>query len=149
MPALISGAQLIYEFLLVDRDPLPRWTVDQVTLLGDATHPMYPVGSNRSAQAILHARYRVDCLADSIGGTTDINYQLREYEAERLPRTAAIVLRNRMNGPEQVMQIASNRKVVGGHGVFNMNPTDHYGHDKRARVLVQIVNGDWKLINAK
>ncbi|MEO8839451.1 MAG: ABC transporter substrate-binding protein [Herbaspirillum sp.] len=45
--------------------------------------------------------------------------------------------------------IESDREVVGAHGVFNMSPTDHYGHDKRARVLVQIVNGDWKLINAK
>jgi 2-polyprenyl-6-methoxyphenol hydroxylase-like FAD-dependent oxidoreductase len=57
IPALIDGAEAIYEFPLVDKDPLPRWTFDRVTLLGDAAHPMYPIGSNGSAQAILDARY--------------------------------------------------------------------------------------------
>lgn len=45
--------------------------------------------------------------------------------------------------------IESDREVVGAHGVFNMSPTDHYGHDARARVLVKIEKGDWKLIDAK
>ena len=45
---------------MCDRDPLPRWTHGRVTLLGDAAHPMYPVGSNGASQAILDAR----CLAD-------------------------------------------------------------------------------------
>lgn len=112
IPSVINGASEIYEFPLVDRDPLPRWTFGRVTLLGDAAHPMYPIGSNGSAQAILDARYLSDCLA------TDPNtlYALREYEAERLPRTAGIVLRNRMNGPEQVMQMAEERAPNGfGH----------------------------------
>ena len=41
---------------MVDRDPLPRWTHGRVTLLGDAAHPMYPIGSNGASQAILDAR---------------------------------------------------------------------------------------------
>ncbi|MGB7479238.1 MAG: flavin-dependent oxidoreductase [Burkholderiaceae bacterium] len=113
IPALIDGAQAIYEFPLVDRDPLPRWTEGRVTLLGDAAHPMYPIGSNGSAQAILDARYLADCLLPCVAAGADVNYQLREYEAERLPRTAGIVLRNRMNGPEQVMQIAEQRAPQG------------------------------------
>jgi 2-polyprenyl-6-methoxyphenol hydroxylase-like FAD-dependent oxidoreductase len=113
IPALIDGAQAIYEFPLVDRDPLPRWTFGRVTLLGDAAHPMYPIGSNGSAQAILDARYLADCLARCVAGNGEICYELREYEAERLPRTAGIVLRNRMNGPEQVMQIAEQRAPQG------------------------------------
>lgn len=43
--------------------------------------------------------------------------------------------------------IESGKEVVGTHGVFNMSPTDHYGHDARARVLVKVENGDWKLIS--
>ena len=43
--------------------------------------------------------------------------------------------------------IESGREVVGAHGVFNMSATDHYGHDDRARVLVRIDKGDWKLLN--
>lgn len=113
IPAVIEGAATIYEFPLVDRDPLPRWTVGRVTLLGDAAHPMYPIGSNGSAQAILDARYLADCLADCGNSRNSLLYVLKEYEAERLPRTAAIVLRNRMNGPEQVMQIAEERAPGG------------------------------------
>lgn len=113
IPALIDGAATIYEFPLVDRDPLPRWTVDRVTLLGDAAHPMYPIGSNGSAQAILDARYLADCLGECGDGRGRLLYALKEYEAERLPRTAGIVLRNRMNGPEQVMQMAEERAPNG------------------------------------
>ncbi|KAI3591048.1 2-polyprenyl-6-methoxyphenol hydroxylase [Cupriavidus sp. U2] len=109
IPALIDGAQAIYEFPMVDKDPLPRWTFGRVTLLGDAAHPMYPIGSNGSAQAIVDARYLTDCLL----AEPDLDYALREYEAERLPRTAGIVLRNRMNGPEQVMQLAEVRAPQG------------------------------------
>lgn len=109
IPALIDSAEAIYEFPMVDKDPLPRWTFGRVTLLGDAAHPMYPIGSNGSAQAIVDARYLSDCLCNE----RDVNYALREYEAERLPRTAGIVLRNRMNGPEQVMQLAEVRAPQG------------------------------------
>ena len=120
IPAIIDGAATIYEFPLVDRDPLPRWTVGRVTLLGDAAHPMYPIGSNGSAQAILDARYLADCLAgcSRSGRSSDLLYALKEYEAERLPRTAGIVLRNRLNGPEQVMQMAEER-APGGFSNIN------------------------------
>jgi 5-methylphenazine-1-carboxylate 1-monooxygenase len=120
IPEIINGASEIFEFPLVDRDPLPRWTFGRVTLLGDAAHPMYPIGSNGSAQAILDARYLADCLA------TDPNtpYALREYEAERLPRTTGIVLRNRMNGPEQVMQMAEERAPQGFRHVNDVIPQE-------------------------
>ncbi|WP_099867450.1 ABC transporter substrate-binding protein [Pararhizobium haloflavum] len=35
-------------------------------------------------------------------------------------------------------------EVVGVHGVFNMTPEDHFGHDERSRVLVTIEGGAWK-----
>jgi branched-chain amino acid transport system substrate-binding protein len=37
------------------------------------------------------------------------------------------------------------KNAAGGHGIFNMSPTDHLGLDQRAAVMVQVVNGDWKL----
>jgi branched-chain amino acid transport system substrate-binding protein len=42
--------------------------------------------------------------------------------------------------------IEQTRDLVGTHGVYNMSPTDHHGVDERARVLVQVQNGAWKLI---
>ncbi|MDH5622035.1 MAG: FAD-dependent monooxygenase, partial [Gammaproteobacteria bacterium] len=54
--ALVRSTETIFEYPMADRDPLPRWTFGRVTLLGDAAHPMYPVGSNGAAQAILDAR---------------------------------------------------------------------------------------------
>ena len=56
VPAVIEAADHCYEYPMVDRDPLPRWTHGHVTLLGDAAHPMYPIGSNGASQAILDAR---------------------------------------------------------------------------------------------
>ncbi|HYG41730.1 MAG TPA: flavin-dependent oxidoreductase [Bordetella sp.] len=125
IPAVIDGAQAIYEFPLVDRDPLPRWTRGRLTLLGDAAHPMYPIGSNGSAQAILDARCLADWLAQAHQGQVRaLETALLEYEAERLPRTAGIVLRNRLNGPEQVMQMAEERAPQGFADIADVIP-DH------------------------
>lgn len=109
IPAVIAGAEAIFEFPMVDKDPLPGWTRGRVTLLGDAAHPMYPIGSNGSAQAIMDTR----ALTDALVQFENPAMALREYEAERLPRTVGIVLRNRMNGPEQVMQLAHERAPAG------------------------------------
>jgi branched-chain amino acid transport system substrate-binding protein len=38
------------------------------------------------------------------------------------------------------------KNVAGAHGVFNMSAQDHLGLDQRARVMIQIDNGTWKLL---
>ena len=86
---------------MCDRDPLPRWTHGRVTLLGDAAHPMYPVGSNGASQAILDAR----CLADRLVSAEHARQAMWEYEQERLPMTAQIVRMNRSGGPEGVIDV--------------------------------------------
>ena len=109
IPALIGGAERCYEYPMVDRDPLGRWTFGPVTLLGDAAHPMYPIGSNGASQAILDARV----LTREIAAHGATEAALLAYEAERRPATAAIVLANRRNGPEQVMQLVEERAPDG------------------------------------
>jgi 2-polyprenyl-6-methoxyphenol hydroxylase-like FAD-dependent oxidoreductase len=110
VPALVNGAEsAIYEYPMVDRDPLPRWSHGRVTLLGDAAHPMYPIGSNGASQAILD----VDALSRALRGHADPVEAFRAYEAERLPATAAIVLSNRKNGPEHCMQLSEERAPSG------------------------------------
>jgi 5-methylphenazine-1-carboxylate 1-monooxygenase len=98
---LIEATGEFSEYPMCDRDPLPRWSHGRVTLLGDAAHPMYPVGSNGASQAILDAR----CLADQLQVAEHPYAALRTYEAERLPVTAQIVHMNRKGGPEGVIDI--------------------------------------------
>ena len=109
VPDIIRIAESCYEYPMVDRDPLPHWTQGRMTLLGDAAHPMYPIGSNGASQAILDARV----LAREIlvkGATTQA---LQAYEEERRPATSRIVLANRGNGPETVMQLVEQRAPAG------------------------------------
>lgn len=109
VPGLIRTAQYCYEYPLVDRDPLERWTFGRVTLLGDAAHPMYPIGSNGASQAILDARV----LAREILARGATPEALLAYEDERRPATTKLVLLNRQNGPEQVMQLVEERAPGG------------------------------------
>ena len=94
---------------MCDRDPLAWWSAGRVTLLGDAAHPMYPVGSNGASQAILDARV----LARELALRTHPADALSAYDAERRPATSAVVLANRQVGPEQVMEIAEQRAPDG------------------------------------
>jgi 2-polyprenyl-6-methoxyphenol hydroxylase-like FAD-dependent oxidoreductase len=96
---LIEATGEFWEYPMCDRDPLPRWSHGRVTLLGDAAHPMYPVGSNGASQAILDAR----CLADRLVSAEHPAHALWAYEVERLPMTAQIVQMNRKGGPEGVI----------------------------------------------
>lgn len=109
VPGLIRDAEYCFEYPLVDRDPIERWTYGHVTLLGDAAHPMYPIGSNGSSQAILDARV----LAREIQEKGETIAALVAYEAERRPVTSQLVLLNRGNGPERVMQMVEERAPNG------------------------------------
>ena len=105
VPALVRRTATFYEYPMCDRDPLERWGTGRVTLLGDAAHPMYPVGSNGAAQAILDGRV----LARALVEHEDVVQALRSYEAERLAATSPIVLSNRQMGPEQVIDLVAAR----------------------------------------
>ena len=107
--ALVRRTATFYEYPMCDRDPLERWGTGRVTLLGDAAHPMYPVGSNGAAQAILDGRV----LARALVEHGDVVQALRSYEAERLAATSPIVLSNRQMGPEQVIDLVAARAPHG------------------------------------
>ena len=107
--ALIRASGEFYEYPLCDRDPLPRWSFGRATLLGDAAHPMYPVGSNGASQAVLDAR----ALARHLTAGPDVPTALAAYDAERRPMTAEIVLNNRKGGPERVIDVLEARAPDG------------------------------------
>ncbi len=110
MPAIVQSAPETFLFPMVDRDPLPRWTFGRSTLVGDAAHPMYPIGSNGASQAILDARVLAGCLRRH---RHDVDEALGHYEAVRRPATAAIVAANRGMGPEVPMMLVEERAPDG------------------------------------
>lgn len=143
VPALIRSAPQVFEFPMVDRNPLPHWTDGRVTLAGDAAHAMYPIGSNGASQGILDARFLGRCLRDE-GVNPDA---LHRYEAERRPVTTRIVLANRSNGPDQVMELVEQRCG----GVFD-DVRDILTEDElqeTARAYKRLVGLDIDVLNAR
>ncbi len=102
--ALMKDADFVLSYPMVDREPLPQWTFERVTLLGDAAHPMYPRGGNGGAQSILDA----ECLARNLVSADPIA-ALRSYEAERRPVTSQIVLQNRTAPPDVIIDTVEER----------------------------------------
>ena len=102
---LLASTEVAYEFPMVDRDPLDRWSDGRVTLLGDAAHPMRPNGSNGASQAILDG----EALADALSADMGVPAALEAYEAARRESTSRLVLANRQAGPERVMQWVEDR----------------------------------------
>lgn len=142
-PALIRGADACFEFPMVDRDPLPRWSHGRVTLLGDAAHPMYPIGSNGASQAIIDARV----LAWRLASESDPLLALQLYDDERRPATAAIVLANRRNGPEQVLQAAEERAPDGFTNVHDVISADEL--DATANEYKRLAGFDRDRLNSR
>ncbi len=107
IPETFRQTKNIFVYPMVDRDPLPLWSKGNVTLLGDAAHPMYPIGANGASQAFLD----VDALTRAIeeAGKHNITEAFQMYESNRLPATAAVIASNRAKGPEAVLQLARER----------------------------------------
>jgi 2-polyprenyl-6-methoxyphenol hydroxylase-like FAD-dependent oxidoreductase len=143
VPAIVAASGDIYEFPMIDRDPLPRWTFGRATLLGDAAHPMYPIGSNGATQAIIDARV----LAFHLATAPDIDAGLARYEADRREATARIVLMNRALGPDKVMDLAEARAPTPAHDLDTLLPTT-----ERAAIAAeykQVAGFDPAVLNAR
>ncbi|MGW1028233.1 flavin-dependent oxidoreductase [Streptomyces sp. NPDC002577] len=113
---LARGAEGTYVFPMIDRDPLPSWTSGRTTLLGDAAHAMYPVGSNGASQAILDAR----ALSRALVEEEDPGAALARYEQERLPATAGVVAANRNQGAARLLDLAEERAPEGFDSVSDV-----------------------------
>ena len=94
--ALIREADQVLQYPMVDKDPIAQWTFGRVTLMGDAAHPMYPRGSNGSAQALIDAR----TLASELASQDDPLVALQNYETKRREITSRIVQTNRSLPPD-------------------------------------------------
>jgi 2-polyprenyl-6-methoxyphenol hydroxylase-like FAD-dependent oxidoreductase len=135
VPGVIRSAHAIFEFPMVDRDPLPGWSHGRVTLLGDAAHPMYPIGSNGASQAILDG----EAITQELVAGGDPEAALLRYERRRLPPTAGIVESNRRKGIDVMLDLVEQRAPQGFADRESVLPTDE---------LERIV-GDYKKLAAQ
>jgi 2-polyprenyl-6-methoxyphenol hydroxylase-like FAD-dependent oxidoreductase len=109
IPKIIAQADGIWEFPMVDRNPLPQWSFGPVTLLGDAAHAMYPIGSNGASQGIIDARVLARELRDQGVGQG----ALQSYDDIRRQAVNAVVLANRGDGPDKILDIVADRAPKG------------------------------------
>lgn len=105
IPAMLRAADEIYEYPMVDQDPLPFWTQGRISLLGDAAHPMMPRGSNGAAQAIIDATTLAGLLAEA----RDPRPALARYEQQRLAATSGVVMANRGMSPDAILNVIEER----------------------------------------
>ena len=105
VPNMLRGAETIYEYPMIDRDPVPTWVDDKVALLGDAAHVMYPVGSNGASQAIVDSRVLGATLIEH-----GVNQEaLKAYDVKLCSDISTVVLRNRGAGPFGILNVLDNR----------------------------------------
>jgi 2-polyprenyl-6-methoxyphenol hydroxylase-like FAD-dependent oxidoreductase len=105
VPAMLRGADAIFEYPMIDRDPVPTWVDGNVALLGDAAHVMYPTGSNGASQAVIDARVMGAAMLEH--GVT--GQALQAYDARLCKEISAVVLRNRGAGPFGLLNLLDER----------------------------------------
>jgi 2-polyprenyl-6-methoxyphenol hydroxylase-like FAD-dependent oxidoreductase len=105
VPALIRGADSIFENPMIDRDPIPTWRDGPVLLVGDAAHAMYPTGSNGGSQAIVDARMLGAAMVEH-GVTQDA---LAAFDQKLCGPISQLVLRNRGAGPFGLLNMVDER----------------------------------------
>lgn len=105
VPALIRNSAVVFEYPMVDRDPVGHWVHGSVALLGDAAHAMYPIGSNGASQAIVDARVLGAAFVEHGIG----RHALHSYESALLDDMSAMVLRNRGAGPFSMLGVVDER----------------------------------------
>jgi 2-polyprenyl-6-methoxyphenol hydroxylase-like FAD-dependent oxidoreductase len=105
VPGMLRGASEVFEYPMIDRDPVPTWVDGNVALLGDAAHVMYPTGSNGASQAIVDARVLgASMLRHGVAADA-----LRAYDAQLREPVSALVLRNRGAGPFGLLNLLDER----------------------------------------
>jgi len=105
IPAMLRGASEVFEYPMIDRDPVPTWRDGNTVLLGDAAHVMYPTGSNGASQAIVDARVLGAALLEH-----GINSNaLKAYDAKLCPEISPLILRNRGAGPFGLLNLIDDR----------------------------------------
>jgi 2-polyprenyl-6-methoxyphenol hydroxylase-like FAD-dependent oxidoreductase len=105
IPGMLRGAPDVYEYPMIDREPVPTWRDGCTALLGDAAHVMYPTGSNGASQAIVDARVLGAALLEHGVGA----HALAAYDGKLCPEISPLILRNRGAGPFGLLNLLDDR----------------------------------------
>lgn len=143
VPELIAASDPILEYPMVDRDPLPYWSTDKVTLVGDAAHPMYPIASNGGSQAIIDARV----LAYRLRTENDTASALRQYEKDRREPTASIVEATRNMGQDRILALVAQRAPDGFADVRDVLSEEELAEIEASYRRTTMYDVDW--LNAR
>ncbi|MGK7944753.1 MAG: FAD-dependent monooxygenase [Microcystaceae cyanobacterium] len=90
---IIASPQPCLQWGLFIHEPLPYWSKGNITLLGDAAHPMLPFQAQGAAMAIEDAYI----LAGYIAQEKEIETAFMKYQKARLQRTAKVQQVSRKN----------------------------------------------------
>ncbi|MDC9605250.1 FAD-dependent monooxygenase [Xenorhabdus griffiniae] len=96
---VITMSKTIMRTAMVDRQPLAKWSRGRCVLLGDAAHPMFPVGANGATQSIIDA----ETLAYALYEYPDFESAIAAYEYVRIPAVSKIVMANRKMNERDLM----------------------------------------------
>ena len=92
---VLTACPDVHKWAIVDRDSLEHWADRNVTLLGDACHPMTPYMAQGAAMAIEDAAVLSRCLEGV--GRDEVANAFRRFEASRKDRTVRVQQTSRAN----------------------------------------------------
>jgi 2-polyprenyl-6-methoxyphenol hydroxylase-like FAD-dependent oxidoreductase len=105
IPAMLRGAAEVFEYPMIDREPVPTWVEGNAVLLGDAAHVMYPTGSNGASQAIMDARILGAAMLEHGVNSS----ALVAYDKQLCSEISQLILRNRGAGPFGLLNLLDDR----------------------------------------
>ena len=109
VPNMIRNADAVYQYPMIDRPPLETWVYGKIALLGDAAHPMIPIGANGATQTIIDARV----LALSLATKSTISAALEYYDEHRRDAVNRIVRANREESETRFLELIHNEAPEG------------------------------------
>lgn len=104
---MAERTEKIIGWSLFDRDPLKSFDFGNVTLLGDAAHPLLPYGSQGATQAIMDAEALGVSYQNAMANGTGIRGCVKEYSDLRCEVTGKVVIANRDMGSTAVLRVTA------------------------------------------
>jgi salicylate hydroxylase len=123
---LLQEVEVTFRWALYDREPLPTWTRQRLTLLGDAAHPMLPHLGQGANQAIEDGMALATILARSDQTTAPL--ALTAYERLRRERVAQVQRGARENGlryDSAYSDLGVRDAEITAHAAFRRRLYDH------------------------